>query len=1016
MGGREAHASLRALPVKDPERASSFTGSSRLVLWTMQALDELVGRWRKNPDPESTVALCSHLGTSREAELLREVGNTAGAWHRENHSVMSSVGRMYLDAGLLAEAHTAFLQAGKLAPKDPEAYRYLGEVLLRRGDAVRSEKTLARAIQLGASDAETRIWHERAVVYAALQQRKGMQAVADEVLRTAPHQPSIPAPTLSPFDREPAPGMRSKRRSRPPPGASRSSGPRRAPSAGPSRRRASTPPPATAGTKTEPLATLLMGRSPVPARRLDPPIHPPSPFAHNQSLSPPAQRLAPALPRAPRATLTAAREAAAAAQPYAPSPPLAKAEAPGEAQPESDPFRGTFPDDADLRRSVPLPEPERVREPPSASRMAAAPSSGPRKSTPTLADDAPAPETVLLSLSRVGLYETDSTVVPAWEATTRAAPRRAWVMAGGLLLVASAGWGAYLQAQRTQNDRVVEAQTLSTRLAGLLDSGNRADLLASEPHFQRLFEVDSRGREPALLWLQNRVLYSLLGEDSISGIESATERARLVGVPETRLVFGRLASALAVGDLPGAGQLISEWDERARDEPLYQLLAGAVLERAGNPDALARFIRAISLQPDLKLAHLMAARLAAVQLDLGAAKPHLELAYGRLGPGPATQILKGLEWAVSPVGDSPAPALPGAEAARDMPDFLRATASAVVAVQAARLGQLPEANAAFALALGPTTTPVMAAWLGYQALQAGDLEMARSAALKALQLSAQHKHSLALSARIALAEGRLADAAAAVRGLDTRAEDAVLIEAVSAYENLQAGDLKRLVSGLPGAQTENLAWRALGQGENVILGQDRSTPESRERWSEQSQIWGGLIAADLALDRGQLDQVEALANARGWDGGIAAYAQRLMRLRRYRGQFEAALDLAPPLLDQRQATPRGVAEVVLAFVDAGRATGAQSALEQAENAAGAFTPWLQALVESARGRQTSALRALKPLLLPGRTEPLLLRAVALRALALAKDRRAKTYYAELARRYPTQPDVLAAGRQLGLSR
>src|SRR4051794_38345855 len=123
----------------------------------MQALDELVARWRNNPDPESTLALCAHLGTSEHSELLREVGNAAEAWHRENPSVMLSVGRMYLDAGLLAEAQSALIQAGKMAPGEAEAYRFLGEVLLRRGDAVRGEKALARAIKLGDDSGEARL-------------------------------------------------------------------------------------------------------------------------------------------------------------------------------------------------------------------------------------------------------------------------------------------------------------------------------------------------------------------------------------------------------------------------------------------------------------------------------------------------------------------------------------------------------------------------------------------------------------------------------------------------------------------------------------------------------------------------------------------------------------------------------------------------------------------------------------------------------------------------------------------
>ena len=150
-----------------PERAGYFYVQ-------MQALDELVARWRKNPDSESTLALCAHLGRSPQSELMREVGNTAEAWHRENAAVMLSVGRMYLDAGLLAEAQASFVQAGKLGPSDSAPYRFLGEVLLRRGDAQRAEKALARAIKLGSADGDTRLWHERAVLYSGLQQRKGL--------------------------------------------------------------------------------------------------------------------------------------------------------------------------------------------------------------------------------------------------------------------------------------------------------------------------------------------------------------------------------------------------------------------------------------------------------------------------------------------------------------------------------------------------------------------------------------------------------------------------------------------------------------------------------------------------------------------------------------------------------------------------------------------------------------------------------------------------------------------------
>ncbi len=53
---------------------------------------------------------------------------------------MLAVGRMHLDAGLLAEAQASLVAAGKANGRDSKPFRYLGEVLLRRGDAVRAER------------------------------------------------------------------------------------------------------------------------------------------------------------------------------------------------------------------------------------------------------------------------------------------------------------------------------------------------------------------------------------------------------------------------------------------------------------------------------------------------------------------------------------------------------------------------------------------------------------------------------------------------------------------------------------------------------------------------------------------------------------------------------------------------------------------------------------------------------------------------------------------------------------
>jgi len=158
----------------------------------MRALDELLKSWRSNPDADATIAVCSFLGSSKRDELIREVGASAETWHAGDAAVMLAVGRMYLEAEMLQEAQTTLVVAGKADASDPRPFRFLGEVLLRRGDALRADKVLTRALQLGATSDDVELWHERAVLYSALQKRVGSEAVAAEVARSMPRHASIP--------------------------------------------------------------------------------------------------------------------------------------------------------------------------------------------------------------------------------------------------------------------------------------------------------------------------------------------------------------------------------------------------------------------------------------------------------------------------------------------------------------------------------------------------------------------------------------------------------------------------------------------------------------------------------------------------------------------------------------------------------------------------------------------------------------------------------------------------------
>jgi tetratricopeptide (TPR) repeat protein len=187
-----------------PSNNAAFTEYSGR--FEMRALDELLNSWRANPDADATVAVCSYLGSSKRDELIREVGASAETWHARDANVMLAVGRMYLDAGMLQEAQTSLVTAGKADARDARAFRFLGEVLLRRGDALRADKVLARALQLGASGNDVELWQERAVLYSALQKRVGPEAVAAEVSRSMPRAASI-VPQSPSSDRLPSFGL-----------------------------------------------------------------------------------------------------------------------------------------------------------------------------------------------------------------------------------------------------------------------------------------------------------------------------------------------------------------------------------------------------------------------------------------------------------------------------------------------------------------------------------------------------------------------------------------------------------------------------------------------------------------------------------------------------------------------------------------------------------------------------------------------------------------------------------------
>ena len=146
-------------------------------------IDDLVQRWKKNPSAATTVALCDALCDSPRVSLVSQVGPVAARHHAGDVTVLVSVARMYIECNRLAEAQAVLVSAGKQAPGDARVFRWLGEVLLRRGDAERAAKVLLRAVQLGPREPGAGLWLERSQSLGPLQESAGALAVAAEIAR-----------------------------------------------------------------------------------------------------------------------------------------------------------------------------------------------------------------------------------------------------------------------------------------------------------------------------------------------------------------------------------------------------------------------------------------------------------------------------------------------------------------------------------------------------------------------------------------------------------------------------------------------------------------------------------------------------------------------------------------------------------------------------------------------------------------------------------------------------------------
>jgi predicted Zn-dependent protease len=881
-------------------------------------IDDLVRAWKQDPGPATTIALCDALCANPRGALVQQVGEFAKERHASDVSVVLSVARMYIETNRLIDAQALLVAAGKRAPREGRVYRWLGEVLLRRGDAQRAEKVLSRALQLGAGDRDGKVWMERARAYGPLQASAGPSAVAAEVARLAPPY-KMPAPSPPPLRLPSDPDETAK----------------------------------------DVFARVHTGEIDVSGAAAQ------LPWTESTETDAPT-RVEPAVPLVKRAR-HASNGASATAAPF---------ELPSR-------------------------------------RPAHAPAKKPM---------VPHPRDVLDALALAGVFEhrVDGSAA-AWAKATRGPKRRGGptlIAAMVLFLAGSVGIYFFYRDKRAKDH--LQAEALLTTIETRLRAAKPGELADAERELGLALRLESRSPRAALDWARERAMMGLVKSGADVAFEDAMARAKEVGVPEEKFAFARVASFLFQGDTAGAAAALSRWENGAAGDEWYQLVAGATLERAGDPRARDRYATASKLDPELAAAKIALARAAAIDGDTQEAM-RLARALRQAMPERAEPIaLVALAWGRDARREEiPAPAeveeLPKRQA--ELPSGLRFVSHAIAALRALDKLDASGVRAEVQNGIAVAESPGAAVWLGAIAVTLGDEALARKAALLGLQFSAAYEPARALAARVALIGGRLDEALKATEDLDV-SPDVAVVRAASAYERVDIDALMRALEALPPGARKLPLLAALDLADGALAGKLHLDPVKLLTMASDDAPWADLVAMDVALDSGDLASADKIANRWGKDAESQPLrAVRLARLARYEARLDAADTLSQTALLHGTATPRVLWERGYVLVAKGRAAEVAPLLARYPLVLGPLATWLSAYSAASGGSIDVAKARTASIDPPPRGAALETRVVAAAAFGAMKDRRRGfEYVRDTLASGSLHPDLVAAALSLGLHR
>lgn len=694
-----------------------------------------------------------------------EVVQARLAFHPDDLELLLIEGRAWLLEGDLLRAQTALLRAARVAPVAAEPFRWLGEVLLRRGDPERANKVLDRAHDLDPHDRTISALKERAARLARV-----------AVESSAPAYESFDSPGFGEDDEStvvaPVP---------------------------PAMVAASVPPPSPAIVPTDfdddEGPTSLLDRAGFATVLSRPAAKTPAPVKATGTLpySAPSPSVPPPMPAPPPRAANAGRPAPRSA-PVAPPPPAAPVSPFRTTQAglgvESPPTNGSEPSPARWSSAPPPPVSTASVPPP---RPSVPP---PRPSAPPLRSSAPPPETadaVLATLQAQGVFELPTSDVAGWAGrgeVTRSGTRTGWALGFVWLLGLAAVGGGVFAYHHFTGERKAEASRRLERAEQHVLSVSGLDWRAADDELRTARELDPKNVRIGELRLKLELARVLEASGQVGALRAAIGSVERENPKNELLPLAEAWSSFLEGKITDVrGALASLGDDERDAWRAYA--AGRLGQRLGDERASARLARALSAEPKLAAAALA---LATAHLDEGKAVEAREVLDAFLARTPnhlRGRLLR--VYAETGPDAKLAPELATRVDAEGIPEE-KVLAQLLVARSARERGDGSAARAALqrAFELG-ISEPLLSTLLAREAFASGLTQRAQQLASQAVTLAPGQGSARVLLAEILLRRGDGAGALRTLRALSS--EDPVVLR-LSAEAALLVGDDAALSSAL----------------------------------------------------------------------------------------------------------------------------------------------------------------------------------------------------------------------------